>query len=196
MKMTASEFRQLTEENPNWCSKITEPIEVIEYLNMNGSNIEALSPLLIFSEKHGNEGVASFQRCPNLKIAEGTFHGFVTFNKSGIEEIGDLKITQPNDYGRAAYFYSCSRLKIARGTYPGFVSFSHSGIEKSTDLVVTKPDMDGDAAYFDDCPNLKRIRGEFNGKLTGEVELIEEYYQYLDIREIQKQMAKEPILEL
>jgi hypothetical protein len=44
---------------------------------------------------------ASFYLCKSLKIAEGTFPGFVDFSESGIEKIGKLIITQPNDRGES-----------------------------------------------------------------------------------------------
>ena len=50
---------------------------------------------------------ACFDYCPNLKIAEGTFPGYVDFSNSGIKKTGELTITKPNDEGFKADFTGC-----------------------------------------------------------------------------------------
>jgi hypothetical protein len=63
----------------------------------------------------------------------------VNFSETGIEKIGNLVITRPNDDGNAACFIFCERLKVAEGTFPGFVDFNHSTVEEFKDLIITQP---------------------------------------------------------
>lgn len=195
MKITAVEFIQRTLQDPNWCSKLTEPLEITEYLVISG-DIKSLSPLLTFSGRDSNGYVAHFENCKQLKIAEGTFHGCVGFNKSGIEKIGELKITQTNVWGEAANYVRCKELKIAEGTYPGSVNFSHSGITAAKNIRVLQPDEDGNAAEFDNCPNLQEIRGEFNGKITGNEDLVKDYHENKATKKVARIRTQEPTLEL
>lgn len=163
MKLTAEEFIKRTLENPNWCSEITEPTEITEYLKLEDSEITTLSPLLIFVGRNKLGDTASFKGCKQLKIAEGTFHGYVGFSASGIEEIGDLKVIQPDEDGHAASFWKCKNLKIAQGTFPGHVNFEHAGIEEIGNLKVTQTTTQGDAARFRQCRNLKIATGTYPG---------------------------------
>lgn len=163
MKITAEEFKTRTERNPNWCSKITEPIEVTEYVTMIGSNIQSLSPLLTFTGKDANKHTANFLGCQQLKIAEGTFQGFVGFANSGIEKIGDLKINYHDVRGAAASFFMCEHLKIAEGSFPGYVTFQSSGIQEIGILHIAKTDHVGDAANFKECKSLRIAKGDYPG---------------------------------
>lgn len=163
MKMTAAEFIQRTKANPNWCSTITEPTEVTEYLYRDGSNIESLSPLITFSGKNENGECADFGNCKNLRIAEGTFHGHVNFAASGVERIRNLTITETDSANQAASFWNCKNLKIAEGTFPGSVEFGKSGIEKIGELHITKPDEGGEAVSFQFCSALKIAERTYPG---------------------------------
>jgi hypothetical protein len=86
-----------------------------------------------------------------LKVAEGTFAGFVNFSESSIQKIGDLRITAPDQEGFAAYFNKCLNLKIAEGTFPGLVNFDGAGIKKVGNLKITKANDQGYKANFIDC---------------------------------------------
>jgi len=167
-QVTAEKFKEFVTKDPAWASKLTEPIEVTTYCNMEGSNITHLSPLLTFSGKDKDGRSASFYNCSNLKIATGKFAGWVNFSRSGIERIKDLEVTQPDKYGEAAFFNGCKNLKIATGKFQGGVNFSRSGIERIKDLEVTQPNKDGWAASFNGCQNLKRVTGEYPGKMNFE----------------------------
>jgi hypothetical protein len=164
-KITAEEFKAFINQDPSWCKTLTEPTEITTYCNMMGSNITHLSPLLTFSGRDEYGVVASFSHCENLRIATGTYHGFVSFFSSGVEEIRDLVISAPDTNGYAASFYTCKNLRVASGTYPGFVDFSQSGVEEIKDLVVSTPDVDGDAASFYGCKNLRVVTGNYSGRV-------------------------------
>ena len=101
--------------------------------------------------------MASFWRCQNLKVAEGNFDGFVFFDNSNIEKIGDLKITKPDTKGRAASFLGCNNLKTAEGTFPGDIDFSYSGIENIGDLQIAQANHKDKKANFLGCRNLAHI---------------------------------------
>lgn len=195
-QITAEEFYLRTEINANWCAEITEPIEVPEFLNYPGKEITALSPLITFSGRDENGDVAVFRDCENLKVAEGTFHGYVSFSKSGIEEIGDLVIVKTDKNGNACSFMGCERLKIAQGTYPGLVTFSESGIQQTKNLKVLNHNSEGVAIYLEKCWGLDRIRGQFNGKVVADDFLLEEYKQYLQQKKASKFKDKETTLEI
>jgi hypothetical protein len=84
-QMTGFEFRTAVEGDPAWASKLTEPVEITGVCNLENSSITHLSPLLHFRED------AFLKRNAKLKIAEGHFYGFVDFEGSNIEKIGDLE---------------------------------------------------------------------------------------------------------
>jgi hypothetical protein len=58
------------------------------------------------SDEEGN--AASFFGCPNLKVAEGSFPGYVNFSRSGIKKLGNLEITAPNKDKKKANFTGCN----------------------------------------------------------------------------------------
>ncbi|MBE2180297.1 MAG: hypothetical protein IAE97_07480 [Chthoniobacterales bacterium] len=142
-KLTAEEFKALIEEDPSWASKLTEPVEITTYCGMAGSKITHLNPLLHFTGRNEYDSAAGFWGCKNLKVATGTFHGWVCFVESGIERIENLTVTKTDCDGEAASFRGCENLKVATGTYPGFVSFAESGIERIENLTVTAPEAGG-----------------------------------------------------
>ena len=78
-QMTGKEFEKLINKYPSWCKDLKEPLEITTFTNLRGSNITYLSPLLTFSGKNEYEHVATFGNCKNLKVATGTYLGFVTF---------------------------------------------------------------------------------------------------------------------
>ena len=162
-KLTYKKFYSLIKEDPSWASRLTEPIEVIEYCAMENINITHLSPLLYFTGKNHKNEVATFAFCYKLKVAEGNFDGFVNFEFSRIEKIGDLNITQASTEGNAVDFNNCPFLRIATGTYPGLVCFGTTGIEKIENLFIKSPNIYGIAALFYDCCNLRVARGNFPG---------------------------------
>jgi len=159
-EISAEEFTNFVTKDPNWASKLTSPISIKGEVNLKEHHISQLSVYLHFQE------VASFQNCPNLKTATGTFHQGVSFSSSSIEKIEDLHITQPDETGLAASFWNCKNLKIATGKFAGCVYFSRSGIERIQNLEVTQPNNNGWATSFRDCKNLKRVTGEYPGKVN------------------------------
>lgn len=163
MKITAQEFEDRTKIDPNWCAEITEPIEVTDYLHMRNSNIKSLSPLLTFTGRDTEGQVADFRDCKDLVIAQGKFHGFVSFTDSGIKKIQDLEVIQPDLEGKAASFMGCEHLKIATGKYNGYVCFAHSEIEKLENLIITQTDPHGDCLSCDHCEHLTEVKGTFPG---------------------------------
>ena len=163
--ITSKQFRMAVETDPAWASKLTEPVEITDFCDMTGSAITHLSPLLHFKGRDEDGLCARFWDCNSLKVAEGTFHGSVFFCDSGVQKIGDLNITQPQNNGNASSFYNCTSLKIAEGTFPGFVEFGGSGVEKIGNLVITLPNGIGHAASFACCYALKVAEGTFPGKV-------------------------------
>jgi hypothetical protein len=163
--ISSNEFRKAVEADPAWASKLTEPVEVTDFCDMTGSSITHLSPLLHFTGRDENGICARFWDCNSLKVAEGTFHGMVYFCDSGVQRIGDLKITDTSADGGAASFYQCAHLKVAEGTFPGFVEFGGSGVEKIGNLVIARWNGSGYAASFTCCFALKVAEGTFPGKV-------------------------------
>jgi hypothetical protein len=156
-KITAKEFLEMVAENPSVFEHWETPLEIIGYVNCKHSPITHLSQYLTFSEpQNGNS--ASFEDCENLKIATGTFHGWISFNRSGIEKIEKLHVIKDNK-GASASFYQCKSLQIATGNYAGFVDFLESGIHSIQNLHIENPDEDGHYASFENCPNLKNLEG-------------------------------------
>lgn len=195
MKLTAREFLKNVHINPKWGSTITVPTEVTETVFLWGP-IQCLSPLLTFSGQDEQGNSANFYKCENLEIAEGTFHGNVAFTESGIETIGELHITQPNQFGEAATFFRCRALKIAKGSYPGHVNFNGTGVTHTEDLEILQANKDGHAVSFIECNQLGKIRGNFNGKIHAKADLIAEYQQHIAIKKASKTKMAEPALEL
>jgi len=162
-RITAAEFKRAVEADPAWAGNLTEPVEIADYCDMYGSPITHLSPLLHFTGRDEGGDCANFAECNSLKVAEGTFSGWVGFSNSGIEEIGELSITEANNRGNAANFFNCKRLEVAEGTFPGHVEFSGSGIQKIGGLNIKAPDKYGFAAGFFGCKSLKMAEGTFPG---------------------------------
>jgi len=173
MKMTGDVFKDLIEANPNWCKDLKEKTSITTYADLSNSNITQLSPLLTFTAKKES---ATFCNCKNLKVATGTFKGYVSFGNSGVEKIEDLKVTGSDTYGSAASFVNCKNLKVAAGTFRGGVYFSDSGIEKIGKLKITstmvrtlsefygcEPETLGVKADFRDC-FIKNIPNAYRGE--------------------------------
>lgn len=165
-RITSDYLKRAVKTDPSWASKLTVPVEITDYCNMARSKITHLSPLLHFSGRNKEGECANFSRCLDLKVAEGSFAGFVNFDESGVEKIGDLNITAYDQDGYAASFADCPKLKVAEGIFPGYVGFSNSGIEQIGKLHIASPDTDGNAASFDGCPKLKVAEGTFPGAVS------------------------------
>jgi hypothetical protein len=86
------------------------------FVSFYESGVEHIENLVI--TEPNNEGwaanfegwAANFEECPYLKVATGTYPGFVFFKKSGIERIENLTITQPDKTGTYAEFQECDNL--------------------------------------------------------------------------------------
>ena len=162
-KMTGEKFISLIEKDPSWCLCIKEPIEITTFVNLSYGNITHLSPLLTFSGKNEDNWVANFYECENLKVATGTFHGFVHFGYSGIEKIENLNVTETDKVNESTSFSNCQNLKVATGNYKGRVNFSNSGVTTIKNLNIKAPDNYGEKAHFLNCPILY-IPKEYRGK--------------------------------
>ena len=166
--LTAAEFKAAVSLDPAWAATITDPVEITDYCDMEGSKITHLSSLLHFSGRNHKGNAATFEGCNHLKVAEGKFAGFVDFSSSGVERIGRLEITAPNKNGGAACFWRCYALNIAEGTFPGGVWFDESGVRTIGELFITAPDQDGFAAGFFGCKSLGIAEGTFAGTVDFE----------------------------
>ena len=162
-QLLTAEFNAKITHDPAWAATLTEPVEILDYCNMNFSPITHLSPLLRFTGRNEDGDVASFEQCENLKVAEGTFHGSVNFQWAAIEKIGELIITRTNRAGYAANFDYCKSLKVASGTFPGPATFDHAGIEKIDNLNILESSASGHAASFRECEELKIAEGTYPG---------------------------------
>jgi hypothetical protein len=158
-KITADEFHNMIRKNPSVFEHWNTPLEITEFVICNNSDITHLSPLLTFSGRDQGGEVAAFHSCHKLKMATGTFHGFVRFPTCGIEKIENLIITQPTMANAAASFWCCYALKIATGNYPGHVDFWGSGIESIQNLHIKNPTKKNDYANFACCKNLSNLEG-------------------------------------
>ncbi|MEI7910651.1 MAG: hypothetical protein WCK77_13525 [Verrucomicrobiota bacterium] len=166
-EITAREFKQSIKSDPAWAAKLTEPVEITDYCDMEGSKITHLPQLLHFTKRNHKGFAATFDGCNHLKVAEGKFAGWVDFSRSGVEKIGDLKISAPDKEGYAASFCECYALKTAEGCYPGYVDFSNSGIKRIGTLHITASE-DGFAADFFGCKTLEMAEGTFPGHVDFE----------------------------
>ena len=170
-KITGEEFCELINQNPSWCKDLKEPLEITTYSNVGYSKITHLSPLITFSGKSISGCVADFDNCKNLKVATGTFNGYVDFTESGIEKIENLLVKGVDHKGMSASFYLCEKLKVATGTFEGFVNFNDSGVTTIKDLIIEKVDTDKEKARFYHCP-IEYIPKEYRGEkflFSGEV---------------------------
>jgi len=173
-RITGEELESLIIKDPTWCSKLTKPTEVTTYCNLARSNITHLSPLLTFKGLNQEGDVADLAFCKNLKVATGTFYGYVSFSWAGIEKIENLEVKEPNSELEAASFQECTKLKIATGTYNGHVSFYSTAIIKIEDLLVLQPNKNGEAANFEECHFLLTGEGNYPGHVNFEASSIAE----------------------
>jgi len=170
-KITGEEFAKLIYKDPSWCLTIKKPLEVITFIDIPKSPITHLSPLLTFSGKNNIGWVADFRNCQNLKIATGTFKGFVYFGESEIEKIENLTVEAAYTNELSASFEGCKNLKIATGTFNKGINFSDSGVEKIENLNVTSSRKVN--AIFLNCP-IKYVPTEYRtNKFMFDKEVIE-----------------------
>lgn len=173
-QVTAKQMIKAIELNPSWALSLTQPIEVIDFVNLSKSKITHLSEHISFKGKSKNGYCAVFQQCPNLQVALGQFYGGVDFSSSNLKELpNDPKLFSIHGYahsGLSANFSACPKLEIATGTYPGAVNFATSGIKHIQELIVlgnTNPKspevVRKYCALFLGCKNLTQARGEFEG---------------------------------
>jgi hypothetical protein len=95
--------------------------------------VEEIKDLVISaSDRHGC--AASFFGCMDLRIAIGTYPGYVDFANSGVSEIKDLVILKPDTNGNTSNFFGCENLK----TKEDVIVDSQSGAEEIKDLMIKK----------------------------------------------------------
>ncbi|MCP5543864.1 MAG: hypothetical protein H7A49_08150 [Akkermansiaceae bacterium] len=164
--ITSAQFLKNVEADPSWAAKLSQPVKVTNFCNMEGTAITHLSPLLIFGGQSIDGTAASFANCQFLKTAEGVFDGAVYFDHSAITGIGELAVRQEDRNGMAASFNGCRRLKEARGTFAGAVRFSESGVAAIADLIITRATNSGVAAQFIGCKHLKEAKGTYYGSVN------------------------------
>jgi hypothetical protein len=155
-KITAKEFLAMIKKNPSVFEYWDTPLEITQYVNCEDSLITHLSPHLIFSGKNAKRTCANFSKCKSLKTATGTFHGFTSFEFSGIEKIKYLHIQSLRKEAVASFAY-CKNLQIATGNYAGFVNFQHTGIHSIQNLNIKLIDETDIYADFLHCENLKTL---------------------------------------
>ena len=189
--MTGEEFDKLTKTNPSWCLSIKEPLEITTYANLSRSPITHLSPLITFSGRNMHGWVGSFQQS-NLKVATGTFKGYVYFDGSAVEKIENLIVDSPCHSLSAASFAECRKLKVATGIFHGRVDFNSSGVEKIENLITTTKH-----GTFLGCP-IKYVPKEYRGDKFYFSENIKENSIKIDIRtdQIKKIRAEANNIEL
>jgi hypothetical protein len=171
-QISAKEFLEMIEENPSVFEHWNTPLEITEYVDCSWYKITHLSTHLTFSGRNEDGAVAHFGNCHNLKIATGTFDGYVRFAESGVQKIENLNILKTDITKNAASFWKCNNLTIATGTYPGWVNFSESGIHSIHNLHIhTSIET---YASFECCPFLKTLEGwDLSKKIIIEEEKLE-----------------------
>jgi len=111
----------------------------------------------------------SFYKCERLRVATGTYPGYVSFADSGVKEIKDLFISpdiqNPGRGGAAATFDGCMGLRVATGTYPGSLKFAESGVTEIRDLHILNPDEEGEAIDLSGCGIQKISNFKYNGEI-------------------------------
>lgn len=187
INLTGDELRDLILKDPDWIAKhaTTEhPVVVTTYAYLHESGIRSLSPFITFRgvDWEGNDyqySCADLGRNPDLKVAQGTFHGRVWFTGSGVREIDseNLKIFRVHPDQAATDFSECHKLHTARGTYPAGVDFGESAVEEIdtdpvTGLIITGTDR-GTAACFNNCKDLRVLRGSFPGQVSVDLSGVE-----------------------
>ena len=150
--MTGKEFVDSINKNPSWCASLKNPLEVTTFADLYGSLITHLSPLITFSGRDASGNSADLSYCENLKVATGTFNGFISFVNSGVEKIEKLNITGASINGDSINFSGCENLKVATGTYKGAAVFHSSGVTTIKNLNIETPNDQGRMAYFRGCP--------------------------------------------
>lgn len=170
-RISSIQFQKNIKENPAWAATLTEPVQVTGGAGLNGSPITHLSPLLHFYPIKGQTRAAAFWNCPNLKVAQGTFHGWVQFAFSGIEEIDPENLIIRNTGNTAAIFYKCAALKVAQGNFPGHVKFKKSGIQKFGEITLQTRWPGRRRIDLTECDDLKSAPQEI---LTGPGLIIDE----------------------
>jgi hypothetical protein len=143
-RISAEEFKKRTEEDPAWAKDLNHPVIVQGYVDMVGSKIKYLSRWLRFSGKNSMGESANFSGSEDLESAEGTFDGSVDFSKSGIKNIGRLKVLGRYKFltGRneneafSAYFFRCLNLTKFSGEYAYPVAAAESNISTIENLKV------------------------------------------------------------
>ena len=190
-RITGEKFVKLINKNPSWCKNLKEKIEITTYAGLDSSNITHLSPLITFSGRDQDGWAASFINVKTLKIATGTFLGFVNFAGTGIEEIKNLIVRETQKKGSAANFFNCRNLKVATGNFEGFVNFNNSGVETIKDLNIKNLEGDREKARFNNCP-IQYIPKQYRGKaFLFEKEVIKKSIKKDKIEETIKQMKSE-----
>jgi hypothetical protein len=152
-KITATDFLAMILENPSVFEHWETPLEITDFIDCSGYEITHLSPHLTFSGKTSLGFSANFSDCKFLKIATGTFKGFVNFRDSSVTKIEALHVGK-NKTEISCNFSGCKLLQLATGNFEGFVNFYESGIQKIENLRVQNPNEKGYYAEFRNCPNI------------------------------------------
>lgn len=95
--LSAEQFITAVTRDPAWAKSLTKPITIQGPVNLDKSQISHLSAFLTFKgqEEDHPKFCATFQDCPNLKIACGIFYGPVSFRGSTINRIQNLETKNP-----------------------------------------------------------------------------------------------------
>ena len=148
-QISAAEFKEKVEADPSWASTLTEPIQVMEWVDMAGSKITHLSKYLHFTGVSGKRLCADFSNCKYLKKLEGNFYCDANFNGSGIDEIGEVKVAENG--GFALTLTNCKNLKIVKGEFAAAINLSHSNVGDISQLkVIIRRGNQG--TKFEGCP--------------------------------------------
>jgi len=178
--ISAKQFKEFIEKDPAWASKLTGPVDIRTYANMDNTGITHLSPMLHFSGRDENGNVASFKGCSKLEVAEGTFRGFVDFgvsydeidlslNAEGNSEESLDDIDRPstnnvkNDTREEPQEY-----EEYKGNEEDIINFPYAtpvGIKRVGELYILEPNTKGCAVDFTGCAFLKEYRGIYPGHI-------------------------------
>jgi len=167
LKLTTAEAKEFLKENPRWFASATfsRPIIITDYCDLSESDIECLSPYVIFRGRNALGQCASFYNCQKIDKLEGQYSGSVNASKASFKEIGVLKISRADNQGYALRIRDCMDLKILTGKYPGTVYAAHCGIVATRNLEINA-DPNGMAANYEGCQNYRIVTGEYIGSVS------------------------------
>lgn len=172
-EVTALEFYEMVDKNPQCFRDLTEPLAITEFVAIGSRCAQNLSNFLHFRGPNTGSNVsAEFHDCELTVSPKGIFHGAVTFNGCDIKTLENLNITQPDALGNALYLEGTTIQDKLTGTLPGAIitrtidnpayyedertyqfgsPYTYTDIKLDETLHITQPNNDGIYADLSGC---------------------------------------------